>query len=236
MYDANEPDNAWFRTILFTMVLAALLCLGGAIVARAEGLPNYAVAGTQTSVGLRTGCYLRGYGQGSFVDHKADMGPVTVDGLSSKDFGGGVGIGCDYIYNQLLIGLGGDYTFQNSKFTASVGPTTAMTIPMGDEWSLWARLGWVVNPFTAVYALGGYAGAQDSSMKMATPLSTFSTALGNRRGGLVGGGVEYMISSNVAMNLEYRHNMLGDGSSTILPMKLDTTEDVVRLGLSLRWQ
>jgi outer membrane immunogenic protein len=240
MYDTNEPDRFTLRTILAVMVIAALVCLGGAIVVRAEGLPTYGVAGVTdvTPAYFRTGCYLRGHGQGSFVDHKADMSGVVVDGLAARDFGAGIGGGCDYVYQQLFVGLGADYTFQNPKFTAAIGPST-MTVPLGNEWSLWGRLGFLVNPKTGLYVLGGYTGAQDSSMKMTAPLTTtLEEKLGSRRGGVLGGGVEFLVTPLVTMNLEYRHNTYGDNTSgtAIIPMKLDTTNDVVRLGMSLRFQ
>ena len=139
-------------TTLLAGAIGAYAALGCAIMAKAEGLPSLPTLGTNGngSAVFHSNCYLKGYGQGSFVDHSMGSPAASVDGLSGKDLGGGLGLGCDYVANSFFVGLFADYTFQDAKFSALLGGST-MTIPFGNEWSVGGRVGFLANPYTGIY-------------------------------------------------------------------------------------
>lgn len=233
-----KDRDIFYPTVGLGLAIGALCAVAGAIImsplAKADGIPSgraYATA----PIAFQTGCYLKGHVQGSFVDHTMGATLTTVDGLSAKDAGLGLGLGCDYIYQNLLIGLFGDYTFQDDKFTSVFGGTT-MKIPFGNEWSVGGRLGWLVTPRTNLYVLGAYTGVQDNTLTMTAGETSLSEALGNRRGGTVGGGFEILVAPNASLSLEYRHTAFGSNTASgLIPMTIDTREDSVRIGAAWRF-
>lgn len=215
------------------LAIAAAIVLA-ASGARADGFTTAPAA--NSVLAFTSGCYLKAYGQGRFVNHRADMGGVAIDGLAQTGVGGGLGAGCDAVYRQFLVGVFADWTADRSDFRVTT-PVTTTTMPWGNDWSAGARIGILPTKGVLVYALGGYTRAPDTSMSTTVggiPLAT--NPISGSKGLVVGGGIEALVTPTVAVSLEYRHvGFDSEASMGLLPMQFDTRNDIVRVGLSLRF-
>jgi outer membrane immunogenic protein len=86
----------------------------------------------------------------------------------AANFFGTVGLGYDFqLAPKWLFGVLADYDFASSQDASVSGGgsfldglgAAAVTVSseMGDTWSVGARLGYLINPRTLVYAMGGYS-------------------------------------------------------------------------------
>lgn len=152
----------------------------------------------------------------------------TAGDVGAANFFGTVGLGYDFqVAPKWLFGVLADYDFASSQ-DASVsgggsllGGAAAVTVSseMGDTWSVGARLGYLINPRTLVYALGGYSEAEFSlsgtvAVTGITNDGPYSVSSGEswRQGYFVGGGLETMLAENLSAKLEYRYAQY-DGES-----------------------
>jgi outer membrane immunogenic protein len=166
--------------------------------------------------------------------------PVVAVGTSgdvgAANFFGTVGLGYDFqMAPKWLFGVLADYDFASSQ-DASVSGGGAISLgqgvdgaagvtvssEMGDTWSVGARLGYLINPRTLVYALGGYSEAEFSLGGTVTVSGIpndgpYSVSSGKswRQGYFVGGGLESMLAENLSAKLEYRYAQYDGGSFDI---------------------
>jgi outer membrane immunogenic protein len=149
----------------------------------------------------------------------------------AANFFGTVGLGYDFqVAPKWLFGVLADYDFASSQDASVSGGgallngsgAAAVTVSseMGDTWSVGARLGYLVNPRTLVYAMGGYSEAEFSlsgsveGSLIGDPFGPYSVSSGKswRQGYFVGGGLETMLAENLSAKLEYRYAQY-DGES-----------------------
>jgi outer membrane immunogenic protein len=133
---------------------------------------------------------------------------ANLDGLNSSGIVGDGRIGFDLARGRLLGGVFASYGFSNMETTASVAGLGNAWIEKGDEWSVGARIGYIVAPRTLAYILAAYtqteyefgiAGGGSSASKDVT----FD-------GVTVGGGVEFAVANNIFLGLEGTHTFYGE--------------------------
>jgi outer membrane immunogenic protein len=99
-----------------------------------------------------------------------------------------------------------------------------------------ARLGWLANPSTLLYAVGGYTGEAVNTNAVAFAggaMANFSS-YNVLNGWTVGPGVEARIADGWSTKLEYRYSEYG--TQTILPgVTLQPSTHTVRLGLAYKF-
>jgi outer membrane immunogenic protein len=133
--------------------------------------------------------------------------PSEVDGV----LGGGQ-IGYDFGFSSWLVGI---------EVAGSFGEINQTTLPFTDDvytveanWlaNASARLGWLWNGRTLLYAKGGYAVAEiETSLVDTVGGFTGAFATSERHSGwLAGAGIEHMISDDVSFGIEYNYMDLGE--------------------------
>jgi outer membrane immunogenic protein len=153
-------------------------------------------------------------------------------GISADDLGawygfGTVEAGFDWQIDSFLIGILGNYDFNgDSSADAEAfseeddGDFTESTIEaeVDDTWFLGGRLGFIFNEDSLIYVLGGYTWA-DANVKSTHEFEIEDGGFDDRAnidedesvdGWTIGGGLEHLLTENVSLKLEYRHDFLGD--------------------------
>ncbi len=176
---------------------------------------------------------------GSIVCYVASC-PETPFNFSGHpgSFAGGGFIGYRWQLGNVVVGIEGDATYQNSETSYSQSGiylipgglrTDAFSgsIKQGTSGSVRLRYGWLVTPMTLIYATGGVAigevsGSFDYYGYTTTPTTVTGSASWSdtRVGYTVGGGVETDVSSlfgfpGLKARLEYRFTSYGSYSKDI---------------------
>lgn len=134
---------------------------------------------------------------------------LTLDGLNSSGFVGGVNGGFDQQFGRFVVGVFGSYDWTNMEtelgiFPGVGGPT--YTLEKEDEWSVGVRGGFLVNQRTLVYLLAAYTETEYSlngpGVDAAGPALNKEVTFA---GVTAGGGIEFAITQNVYAGLEYTH-------------------------------
>jgi len=149
---------------------------------------------------------------------------------SSNDaaFIGGVHVGYDYQINNFIVGAVADINY----IDASSDNAFAITTPAGTDafgvsqnidyvGTVRAKVGVAMDRF-AVYATGGFAYA-DTSVDFVTPQNLRATngfvrtvdSSSDDTGYAVGGGVDYLVTQNFSLGLEYLYTDLGDSDLNV---------------------
>lgn len=143
---------------------------------------------------------------------------ASLDGLNSHGIIGGGRLGFDYAAGRFLFGVYGSYDFSGMESSGSVGDFASFSVDKGDEWSLGARAGVVAGNRTLLYILAAYA---QTEYEFAGRLGDDAASRDIEFNGVtVGGGIEYALSSNIFLGLEYQHTFYGE--ETIARANLDT--------------
>jgi outer membrane immunogenic protein len=235
--------------------MSVLLPFGTALADDAS-IPGATVSWT----GLYVGGHV-GYGQ-SYTHWKHESGnpysnhfagaPITLPGESfSRDAAmPGGQIGYNYQFGQWVIGP--EVSFSGMSFTDShpisegafnQPSTTTLSNKIGNILTVTGRLGFSVNNSFLVYGKGGFASADISASGTDTSFINYSFNTDQRANGwTIGGGVEYRLSNNVSLAIEYAHLDFGDetltGKIADLPefpvkMKVSSETDAVIAQLNL---
>lgn len=137
----------------------------------------------------------------------ATFGLFGIDGKNSPGFVGGGQLGADYQRGALVVGVFGSYDFANMETNATFFDETDTIIEKGDEWSVGARGGFLINPRTLIYLLAAYTETEYTFAGIGTDGGdkdvTFS-------GITAGGGIEVALSGNVFVGLEGTHTFYGE--------------------------
>jgi outer membrane immunogenic protein len=157
---------------------------------------------------------------------------LTLDGLNSSGFVGGVNGGYDQQIGRFVVGVFGSYDWTNMEtelgiFPGVGGPT--YTMEKEDEWSVGLRGGFLVNQRTLVYLLAAYTETEYSlngpGVDKAGPALNKEVTF---TGVTAGGGIEFAITQNIYAGLEYTH-FFGDEENW-----LDTCNGVAKCPGGLR--
>ena len=171
-----------------------------------------------------TGCYIAGGGGGAFSknDHNDFLTappntPVGANLSTGADgWFGTVQAGCDYQFNNFVVGLFGDYDFMDVHGDISTGgffaPALTGSQKQDWQWAVGGRAGYLVFPSLLTYVSGGYTQAHWKD----TTLSSFfvpgvaaATLPGSTKGGwFIGAGDEYALNffPGLFWKTEYRYS------------------------------
>jgi outer membrane immunogenic protein len=192
-----------------------------------------------------TGCYIGGnigggWANKSATDPRFNFGTHTADGVV-----GGGQIGCDYQAGQWVFGVQGmfdatslkgenQFDVNNERFTTRVSSFVTAT----------GRIGYAVSPSALLYVKGGGAWVRDNHRDVSNA-GVGSTAQVTRSGWTVGGGLEWMFTSNWSAFVEFDHMNFGTRDVTwtqqppfgtasfLVPIRQHV--QVVMVGLNWRW-
>lgn len=158
------------------------------------------------------------FSAGKYVTAPGDSREIgSIDGVNSHGGIGGGRIGFDVARGKLLFGVFGDYNFTNMQTDVSIAGVGNFGLEKDDEWSVGGRIGYIVAPRTLVYVLAAYTqteynvtglgsidfnaiGIGDASVKSGATFDGIS----------VGGGIEFALTSNVFLGMEYAHTFYGE--------------------------
>lgn len=130
-----------------------------------------------------------------------------LNGLDTSGVTGGGQLGFDLQRGRFVFGIVGSYDLSGAETTVSLGSTEIKAIEKGDEWSLGARAGLLVNPRTLAYILAAYTESEFSFAGIGdnggTKDITFS-------GLTVGGGIEFAVTNNIFLGIEGTHTFYGE--------------------------
>jgi outer membrane immunogenic protein len=175
-----------------TQVNAADVYAGGGM----KDAPIYAPTPTWTGfhVGLGVG--------GEAVDHKLSVSTLSFDGIASTGVVGTVEVGYDRQMGNFVAGLYFNYDFGDNVATTLKTGVVEVSIAQTDSWSAGGRLGYLVNPSTLAYALGGYTQSRFELQGITIPGFSSGRDFG---GWTVGGGLETKLAANWTLKGEYRY-------------------------------
>ena len=179
-----------------------------------------------------TGCYI-GAG-GGYGMWNQDTSVVGVGATNTNGGRGWLGIGqfgCDYQFNNIVIGAFGDYEFTGLSGTLAL-PSASI---QGNEnqsgaWAAGARIGLLVVPKFLTYISGGFTQArfdQVSFVSSATGIATGTDVAANTYSGwFLGSGFEYALDSVPLLSIplppglfiktEYRYSSFSSANLPIL--------------------
>lgn len=222
----------------------ALILVGGAVIgataSKADGPPVYNWSGLYIGANA-------GYGWGT-VDAQYQF-PTDSTGAYSRDVDGslfGLHVGAQYQWKSLVFGVEGSYSASAGDKIDDRGPD-APFYPGFDSYArlnsmlmLGGRLGWTPRSNWLLYGTGGWASARVETSYIVNPLNLVANQDVERHSGFyVGAGVEYALTQNIILGLEYIHVDLdskvhapGLGGST--ERVVDADFDVVRLRASFK--
>ena len=202
-----------------------------------------------------TGCYVGGnVGGGQERLSQTQIAKVTGVAIvpnnnfgssDGTDFVGGGQIGCDYQFNNFVVGIQGMYDYGRIGSTHVV-PTAFPGFPVGsfnsvnqvkDMWTVTGRVGYLFTPALLGYVKGGGAWTRvDHVFNRFVPVTFVSeTAFGvNRQGWTVGGGLEWMFAKGWSVFGEF--NYMDFGNKDVAFVQAPGTvgvSDVVRTRLEI---
>jgi outer membrane immunogenic protein len=213
------------------LALAAVAAFtGSASAADLAARPYTKAAPLAAPVTSWTGCYVGGGGGGAATknDHNDFSNSLALTGFApgtplganlstgADGWFGTVQVGCDYQWNNFVVGVFGDYDFMDIHGDISTsgffGPAVTGSQKQDSQWAVGGRAGYLVLPQLLTYVSGGYTQAHWTS----TTLSSFfapgvgiATLPGSTKGGwFIGTGDEYALGflPGLFWKTEYRYS------------------------------
>ena len=186
-------------------------------------------------------------GLGSECFSDADDGfDVSDNNMNGVTVGGYVGY--NYRIDSVVVGLEGDGNWDNASGNSSI--FGALNYDTGINWdfSVRARLGFVVDERALLYVTGGPSWVNtdiDSNLDVIVADATNVTGSDDSTefGWVLGAGAEYAITEHLSMKAEYLHGWYGDADLDLLKwtdggdtlkyvIKQNLQTNVVRVGLA----
>ncbi len=206
------------------IALAATAAFTGSAFAADMAPRTYAKAAPMAVAGPSwTGCYVGGGGGGAatktdhndyFTGTNVAAGPNISSGADG--WFGTVQVGCDYQFNNFVLGVFGDYDFMDVKGDTSVfGQTAAVNTgsqKMDYQWAIGGRAGYLITPSLLTYVSGGYTQAhwKSTDLRFFGFAPVASTLPGDTKGGwFIGTGDEYALTGflpGLFWKTEYRYS------------------------------
>jgi outer membrane immunogenic protein len=153
------------------------------------------------------------FSAGSHVTVPGDSREIgSIDGINSHGGIGGGRVGFDWARGKILFGVFGEYNFTNMKTEASIAGVGNFGLEKDDEWSVGGRIGYVVAPRTLLYVLAAYTQTEYNLTGLnAINFGDASVKSGATFDGIsVGGGIEFALTNNVFLGMEYAHTFYGE--------------------------
>lgn len=180
-----------------------------------------------------TGFYVGAHGGMDLGQTDLSAGPASLSGVASNGFGYGINAGFDLHIPgaPIVVGIGGDYTWSDSEFKASLG-TARLTAGLEKGWAVFGRVG-VPMGNVMPYVLAGYTEADAGASWNVFGGGSADTTL---KGYMGGGGIEIMLTQNIAMGAEYRYTKFDD-VTVVIPgpdLNIDPDRHEVRATLKFK--
>jgi outer membrane immunogenic protein len=154
----------------------------------------------------------------SVYDPKTSLDIATLDGINASGLLGGGRVGFDIARGRFLFGVFGEYNFSNASADASILAGGTIAKPLYDtaeiekdnDWSVGARAGLIVAPRTLAYVMAAYTQADYNVSAHDTKGKSVYDKDVTFDGVSVGGGVEFAVSNNIFLGMEYAHTFYGE--------------------------
>ena len=183
-----------------------------------------------------TGFYLGGHVGGAFGDSNSLVG-------DSGRFMGGVQGGADYQFNtNWVLGIEAQYSWAGSNNNGAVFPLGTVVNSTSDSLgSVTGRLGYTWGP-AMLYGKGGYAWRDNGGLTVSSNVvnPAFTVSGHDTNGYTVGGGLEYLFSTNWSGKIEYQYYNFGNttftsGPADITGRSFNSDLHTVKAGLNYRF-
>jgi len=188
-------------------------------------------------VGMNTGY---GFGNSTWSQPAASSGGFAVDGWMV-----GATVGGNYQIGQLVLGLEGDYDWQNIRGASNTSPCFNLVgaglgggCATSSNWvaTFRGRVGYAFDRIL-LYGTGGGAATDIRSST-----ATLPWASATEFGWTAGAGIEVAITDNVTAKMEYLYADFGNSSCSsaancgfAAPSTVSLTENMVRLGINYKF-
>jgi outer membrane immunogenic protein len=137
-------------------------------------------------------------------------------GFNNTSYALGGHIGAQYQWQSFVFGVEAGYQFTDLKQT-NISPyfpaTDTVTGKIQDLFTVVGRVGYAFDRFL-VYGKAGYAGANTTFTAIDNGAGVFYTQKGSHSGYVVGAGVEYAITNQWIVGVDYAHMELGSKSGS----------------------
>jgi outer membrane immunogenic protein len=136
---------------------------------------------------------------------------------TGNSFVGGVQVEARYQWGNVVFGLGGDASLFNNSATSPAAlpagfPNRFRTTSFSDLYSVYGQLGYSLGS-VLLYGKGGWAGAGMRYEANNTNLGGFNLSASTDVGGYVaGGGIDYMVTRNFVIGVEYDYYRFNVGA------------------------
>jgi outer membrane immunogenic protein len=134
--------------------------------------------------------------------------PLIDPEMSGIGYGFGAKIGADYQFDNLVVGVVGDWTFGGDLATND-DPSEATYLNMNNLATARLRAGYA-NGDTLLYVTGGIAAADIEFGALVGPTSVDDSQSEWTYGWAIGGGIEHAVTESLSLNLEYLYIDLAD--------------------------
>lgn len=197
------------RRLVAGLLGATLL---GGVAAQAADMPIKAPAYRAPLLPMYswTGCYLGGNAGGVWGRSNINIpGYPSNFNINTSSFIGGGQLGCNYQIQQFVLGIEGNWDGMSLSGDALSGGAASERYSVKWNWeaSVRGRLGWApVNTPWLFYFTGGATWAHLSSANFIPGTVTTNALSGTHNGWTVGGGVEYQLTPNWILGVEYRYS------------------------------
>ncbi len=169
-----------------------------------------------------TGFYVGGFLGAGDVTHRITSGLLpgaSYDGIGGEGIFGGLMGGYNYqLANGIVLGAQGEFAFSgiSTDLSASISGLGSGSAKVEEQYSaaLSGRVGWLANPDTLLYLIGGYSHARykasgSVSLSVGRGFSYSASRKESFHGFHVGAGMETRITPAISARVEYRYTDLG---------------------------
>lgn len=220
-------------------VIAGLLPIVYAVPSFADGFPtdSFTRYGSYDWSGIYLGASVGGaWGDASwrFTDGGSVPNPNP---QNFNDVVGGLHVGIQHQWGSIVLGVEANYIFNSLDGSADC-PNTDFNcnLEIKQTWEVGPRAGFAWNNFL-IYATGGYANAR---VETQTPLKAtgvnFDASKEDQDGFYVGGGLDWGITRNIILGVEYQHLDFDTVEhQTIENRTIDPSFDLVRARLTFKF-
>lgn len=178
-----------------------------------------------------TGCYVGAGGGGAMTTNDNNLvdpvaGPLTPNqNNGASGWFGTVQVGCDYQFNNFVVGAFADYDFMDVHGDRTLAALLVGRQKQDQQWAVGGRVGYLVLPQLLTYFSGGYTQGHWTSTDFSAPLAgvpgVLATSPGFTKGGwFIGTGDEYALTSflpGLFWKTEYRYSEFDRANVTLVP-------------------
>lgn len=134
---------------------------------------------------------------------------LDVDSLGASGNALGLGTGCDFVVDKILLGGFVDYAWHNASFKAqALG--TSINMDLDRQLTVGGRTGVLVGE-SLIYVLAGWTRLSTSGLAGAV-----AADFGDFTGIVLGGGLETPLGKHVKLGIEYRHSQFDAATGALM--------------------